>query len=381
MWSRLAIGAGAALVATIFTPARPDVDDPALTHDLGRVIDVWAHWDSVWFLRIAAHGYGAAGAEAASFYPLYPGVTGGIGRVLAGHYVLAGVLISLAATWASFELLYRMAAERMGTEGGRRAVLYIAIFPMTIFLSAVYSEALFLLLSLAAFYLAERGRWLPAWLAAGLAILTRAVGFALLPALLLLAWRAPERRRALIGLVIPLGMFAAYPLLLWHEIGDALALTHGEERWHRHLSPAGPLAGIWHGLQAGWAGVEQFASGSEAHRYWPAVTDSSPYHVAFFSLETLAYLVVFAALAVVAWRRFGAPYGIYSLISLAIPLSAPSKQWPLLSMPRFGLVIFPLFLALASLGASRRVHLAIVAVSVPLLAFSVTRFALWRFVA
>jgi len=383
LWSRLAIWAGAVFVVFAFAPTPPPVDDPALTHDLGRVIDVWAHWDAKWFLGIAVHGYQAAVPAAPSFYPLYSGMIGGLGRVLGGHYVLAGVIISLAATWASFELLYRLAASRMGLDGARRAVLYLAIFPMTVFLSAVYSEALFLLLSLAAFSLAERRRWLGAWLIVGLAVLTRAVGFALVPALLILAWRAPahERRRALLGGAIPFASFAAYPLLLWQQTGDAFAFTHGEARWHRHFSPAGPLGGLWDALRAAWAGVEQFASGSQAHRYWTGDTDTSPFHVAFFNLEGLAYLIVFVGLAVIAWRRFGAPYGMYAVASLAIPLSTPSRELPLLSLPRFGLVIFPLFLALASLGANRRVHVAIIAVSVPLLAYSVAWFALWRFVA
>ena len=61
------------------------------------LVDVWARWDSVWFLRIAENGYGAAEEAAAAFYPLYPLLVGLLGRVLFGHYVLAGVLISLSA--------------------------------------------------------------------------------------------------------------------------------------------------------------------------------------------------------------------------------------------------------------------------------------------
>ena len=70
-------------------------------------------------------------------------------------------------------------------------------------------------------------------------------------------------------------------------------------------------------------------------------------------------LVLFALLTVIAWRRFGAPYGLFAALSLAIPLSVPSERWPLLSLPRFGLTIFPLFLALAS-SAGGRAHTAIV---------------------
>jgi len=50
-------------------------------------------------------------------------------------------------------------------------------------------------------------------------------------------------------------------------------------------------------------------------------------------------------------------------------------------MPRFGLTIFPLFLALASVGARPRVHTAILAVSSLLLGVAVVQWALWQWVA
>ncbi len=103
--------------------------------------------------------------------------------------------------------------------------------------------------------------------------------------------------------------------------------------------------------------------------------------VAVINLECLAALVLFVILTVVAWRRFGAPYGLFSALSLAIPLSMPSDRWPLLSLPRFGLVIFPLFLALASIGRNPRAHTAIVGVSALFLGVAVSQWALWQWVA
>ena len=44
--------------------------------------------------------------------------------------------------------------------------------------------------------------------------------------------------------------------------------------------------------------------------------------------------MLFVPLTVVAWRRFGAPYGLFAMLSLALPLSYPSSRWPLLSLPR-----------------------------------------------
>src|SRR4029079_2385575 len=134
LWSRAAIWAGALFAGLVFEPNRhPNAarwDDPSLTRDLGWVTDVWARWDSVWFLRIAEHGYGEASGVAAAFYPAYPAAVAGLGRVFGGHYVLAGLLISLACALGAFVLLYRLAEDRLGAEGARRSVLYLAVFPM-----------------------------------------------------------------------------------------------------------------------------------------------------------------------------------------------------------------------------------------------------------
>jgi len=385
LWTRAAIWSAALFAFFVFVPNRhPRAgrwDDPSLTHDLGAITDVWARWDSVWFLRIAEHGYDAASGAASAFYPLYPGTVAVVGRALIGHSVLAGILISLVAALGSFLLLHRVAEERLGADGARRTVLYLAVFPFALFLQAVYSESLYLLLTLAAFALAERKRFLAAGGVTGLALLTRPTGLALLPALALLAWRERDRLRAVGSLAVAPLLFAAYPLYLWRAEGDPWEFLHAHQIWTRHLSPAGPLGGIWDGLRAGWAGVEQLVSGSHTHVYWTAVQNTDPLRAATLNLENLAFLVLFVALAAIAWRRFGAPYGLFAAVSLAIPLSVPSERWPLLSMPRFGLTIFPLFLALASIGARPRVHTAILAVSSLLLGVAVVQWALWQWVA
>jgi hypothetical protein len=246
-------------------------------------------------------------------------------------------------------------------------VLYLAVFPTSLFLQAVYNESLFLALAIAAFLLAERDRFLAAGGVAGLALLTRPAGLALLPALALLAWRSPDRRRALAGLAVAPAAFAVFPLILWAQVGDPFAFLDAQERWHRHLSPAGPLGGIWEGVRAV---VE-----SET----PA--GAAPMHAAAANAQGLVALAVFAALTVVAWQRFGAPYGLFAALSLALPLSVPSDRWPLLSLPRFGLVVFPFFLALAALGGRPRVHAAILGCSALLLGVAVTQWALWQWVA
>jgi hypothetical protein len=104
-------------------------------------------------------------------------------------------------------------------------------------------------------------------------------------------------------------------------------------------------------------------------------------HAAAVNLEGVVFLAIFLVLTVIAWRRFGAPYGLFAALSLAIPLSVPSSRWPLLSLPRFGLVIFPLFLALAAVGGRPRLHTAILSVSALMLGVVVVQWALWQWVA
>ena len=353
LWSRAAIWLLAVVVVVGFDGAlnaRRGEWDSARLHDLGAAIDVWARWDSDWFLKIAEQGYSWPSSTPA-FFPLYPLLVGGLGWVLAGHTVLAGIVVSLAAGAAAFGLLYRLTLERLGEEAARHTVLFLAVAPTSLFFGAVYSESLFLLLSVATFLAAERGRFWQAGAVGGLALLTRSAGVALVPALLVFAWRAPDRRRALAGVALAPALFLLYPLLLSVWIGRPLAFLEAQQVvWERRLSPAGPLGGVIAAVQ---------------HR----------------ELLDLGVAVALIVLGVVAWRRIGAAYGLYTLTSVAIPLTFVSEKIPLWSMQRFAVVVFPAFMALATIVRSRRAVLVTAAILGAGLAVYVVRWALWYWVA
>ena len=218
--------------------------DSSRLHDLGAVIDVWARWDSDWFLRIAEDGYSWPSSTPA-FFPLYPLLVAGLGTGLRrprrarrrGHLARGrGRRVRAALPPDATCVSERTTA--------RRTVLFLAVAPTSLFFGAVYSESLFLLLAVATFLLAERGRFWQAGAAAGLALLTRSAGVALLPALVVLAWRAPNRLRACGVALAPL-LFALYPLVLAIWIDRPLAFLDAQKVvWERRLSPAGPLGGI-----------------------------------------------------------------------------------------------------------------------------------------
>jgi hypothetical protein len=349
--------------------------EPGPTHDLGLITDVWARWDSSHFIEIARHGYHGDGFLPA-FFPLYPGLVALVGRALLGHYVLAGILVSLAACAASFRLLYLFVEERFGGEAARRATIYLALAPMSVFLQAVYSESLYLLLALAAFVLAERGRYLAAGAAAGLALLCRPTGVALFAALALLAWLSTKSLRRVAASLAGGSLFLFYPLLLWRQTGDAWSFLHAEAFWQRKTSPYGPFGGIWNAIDAFWDGIRQL-SGHVAH---PDLS-TNPSRIATLNIEYLLFLLLFVALTLLVWRRLGAPYGLFAALSLAIPLSMPNRYYPLESLPRFGLVLFPFYVVLGQLGGRRNVDRWVVGVSALLLGVTTVQWALAEWVS
>lgn len=352
LWSRAAIWV-VAVIAVVFIDGASERgaewDAPRL-HELGTMIDVWARWDSNWFLKIAEDGYSWPSSTPA-FFPLYPLFVAALGFVFFGHPLLAGVVVSLVAGSAAFALLYRLTVAKLGVEAARRVVLFLALAPTSFFFGAVYSESLFLLLAVATFLTAEKGSFWKAGGLAGLALLTRSAGIALLPALLVFAWRAPNRRRALAGVAVAPALFALYPLLLALWIGKPLAFLGAQKVvWERHLSPAGPIGGVVAAIQD------------------RQVLD-------------LAVASIVIALGVIAWRRIGAPYGLYVLASVALPLAVFSHKAPLLSMQRFVIVAFPAFMALATIVRGRRWTIVTATILGVALIGYVLRWALWYQVA
>ena len=375
LWSRAAIWIGVLFSLIWFTPN--PVRPPESPHDVGYAVDVWARTDSSFFLGIARSGYHAGPSTA--FYPLYPALVGGLGRVLGGHYVLAGVVISLAACLGAFVLLSRLGRVHIGAEATSRALLYLSFFPMTLFLQAVYSESLYLLLALIAFSAAEQGRFRLAGVATGAAMLTRSAGLALLPALGLIAWRSGRRREAWIGLAIALLLFSLWPLWLWHSVGDPGAFVTAQRDWKRHLSPAGPVGGLWRGFHVALAGLHYLLGAGLPTA--PVGGAGSYAQIALENIEAFCFAVLFVFLAIVAWRTLGSAYGTFAVVSLCIPLSVPTQFRPLLSMPRFGLAIFPLFLALGVLGARRNLHALLISCSALLLGIAIVQWARYEWVS
>jgi hypothetical protein len=316
----------------------------ALAHPLPG----WAHWDGRWFILIVHFGYSVPYSPA--FYPLYPGLIW-VANHATGDPLPSGLLVSWVCFVCAAYLLYRLVTEDFGPRIGVLAVVFLSIAPTSFFFQAVYSESLFLLLVLASFRCAQKRLWFLAGTMGLLACLTRATGVVLIVPLAMLymqsrEWRWRGIRADVVAVALPLGGIGLYALYLGRVFGDPLLMIHAERHWHRHFSD--PLVTIWKGALDGVRGTLFLITGHGVRApaglhdvgLWTGLT---PWGNAL----AFAALLVVMALIALGWRRLPPAYTAYAIAAIVVPLMSPTVSQPLKSLPRFALVVFPLFITVA----------------------------------
>ncbi len=141
--------------------------------DLGEIFSIWNRWDAPHYLDVALFGYtnyDPGNLPMYSklgdldlfivFYPLFPWATR-VGLLFLPNLV-APIAVSAIASVAAVLLLFRLVAREFGERIGKRAAIFMLIFPTAYFLHIGYTESLFLALVLGSFLSARSDRW---WLA------------------------------------------------------------------------------------------------------------------------------------------------------------------------------------------------------------------------
>jgi hypothetical protein len=353
-------------LTVVYLPAT-EGDEFKHLRDGGPALDMWYRWDAGFYATIATDGYKWQNEGRPSddmvFLPLYPyavravmALSGcGFSPYLSTCATVSGLIVSNVALLAASFLLFDLTRRYTDTDTAWRALWLLMLSPGSIFLSGVYTEALFLFLCLLTFWLLDRERFLLAVLAAGLACLTRAVGVALVPAILWVAWhQRPQWRlyRAMYGL-FPVWAFGAYVLITGLTVGNPLAYFQSySTTWGRVSgSPIDAFTVYFSGVPVSLYGWN------------PAWIDL---------IATVGYL----ALAVVVLRR-KVEWGLFALGALIIPIMTGT----LLSMPRFGTVIFPFYIVLAQWANTRPKQALVYGVFVALMMFVAVWFARYRWIA
>ena len=325
------------------------------------LLEPWQRFDALWYMGIAAGGYGYDGSMGDTvFPPLYPALIRSVGLILGDNYALAAVLVSNLAAFVALFLLFQLVEFELYRSTARRATLYLAVSPVSVFLFAGYSESLFLALSIAALYLVRQGRWGRAGLMALLATWTRTSGWLLAIPFL---FEYVQPREGLRSPRIALLSVAAAPLSL-----AMFVLFRG-------LAGFPPLADLY---ATYWLTriVFPWQSILEASRH----ILSGAYHPA--DLLDLMSTFVFIGLAVAGWRRIPTLYSLYLVAGIIYPLTRLKVPvYSLQSQSRYLLALFPAFIILAQFGERPWGNRVIFYLSVALLLFWTGQFAIGGWVA
>jgi hypothetical protein len=331
---------------------------PTGTGAIDALIAPGCRWDSTWYLEIAGGGYTPTDPARSAFFPLYPLLVSVVSAPLGGALVPAGLLVSWSAALGFLALLHRVVARARDAATASTVVKVAAYVPPAIFLSAIYTEALFLLLSLGTLVAARRDRWALAGVLGLVAASCRSIGILLvIPLLVEYLWgrrsagetrlvdrwwqpRHPLRRDVLwIGLV-PLG-FLAYATYLGLATGDPLGAVAAQGDWERRfLTPVGGL------LEGVWAVVGRLGDIAGLWTVPRLVPTQAPGVTLARDVVLLACVVVALAVLWGGRRRLPASWVAWGAVSLAYPLSVPSTIQPLMSLPRFSMACFPIVVAL-----------------------------------
>lgn len=339
---------------------------------LHRLLPAWDNpvnhgWDTSWYIDIARRGYNwkkSVGTAPTAFFPLYSLFIRVVVVVSHRSYLVSALAVSNASFLAALIYLWRLTAWELNCEVARRTILYISVFPTALFFFAGYSESLFLFLSVACFYHMRRRDWLVAGCFGALASATRVTGVLL--ALPFLYEYARDRNfslrnfdRGAMGLVlVPAGLIA-FMIYLQITVHDAFAFTHLQSAWQKIFTP-------WL-----WAGTLE--SLRQIFIVQPRASFLQAHNVINLALGGLAFVC-----SVLAARKLPVAYGVYLaafwLLTLASPAMAGGYPVPLVSLSRYVLSLFPVFLYLGIAGARREMAESYLLISVGLLSLLTLQF-------
>lgn len=304
----------------------------------------FANWDGGHYLGIAEYGYKEKFQYA--FFPLYPILIKGVNSILQ-NYLLSGILISILSTFFALHLFYKLVVHDFDKKVAEKVILLLLFFPTSFYFLTAYSEGLFFLLVVLAFYFTRRGNLLLATIAVSLSSATRLVGLAAVFAFLyeVQSTRGINSKNWYV-LFAPLGS-VIYSWYMWTQTADPFYFFTAQAHWQRSLSIPGLNF---------WETIKSLAMPGFLTNNFNAFLDL------IFATFGLGMIIRSA-------RFLPVTYSIYGFFSLILPLLTPTLS----SIPRFLLPIFPIFILLG-LIKNNYINLAYQIISLMLLSLFIALF-------
>lgn len=313
---------------------------------LGDLIVGLCQFDCAWFGSVIERGYDEAplgpftGTYANwAFFPLYPTIAGALAGLFDLRPGTAGFLLSSLCTALALFVSRPLFGER-GRWAHALFCVLLTMGPYSFYFQTLYSESLFVLLTVGAFVLLRRGNYLGAGALGALMSATRIVGVLFVFAMLVQAFIDHRRRGGLVlqfpaslvgkpdillGLLLaPLGLFVFMAYL--HALtGDALAFSHIQWAWGREI-------------------------GNPLSEFWRALTGNGGTPLGFIPAERFYALCAIFAFAMAGFLFARGDRGEALFVTLAI-LAALSTS--VFSLPRFVVGLAPVMIMVSLLLGAR----------------------------
>jgi len=310
-------------------------------------LGLWNQWDARLFISVAQFGYTTFPGRVENteaFFPLFPLLVRGMMTLGIGP-VAAALAINTVILVVACRYLYELAEDSVGAGLGSRTVVFLVLFPTSVFLVVPYSETVFLLGATSSFLFARRRRWLPAGIGAAIAVASRPLGIFLAVGLVVDFMRqrqfsARALRPAMGGFaiaVLPLLLFCAY---LWSTRGSPLYFLTAERLgWQRAL--VGPIASFRNSVDAVFSDPYTYPGRFGTLR--------EVFDIVIPTGEILALALI---VVVTVWAARRREWGWATFLGLTALALGTSTRYH--SVPRMVLSLFPVMLFLAVVTRSHR---------------------------
>lgn len=291
-------------------------------------VQVLASWDGTIYETIARDGYQVTGNDKRLFvfFPLFPALS----RLAGGksHAALGGIVVSQLALLGAMLLLSYFTRDRNSKRLTDDPALWMVCAPMALFFQAMYSESLFIMLTIGAALTFSQKRYAWAMGLAFLAGLTRPTAITFCIPFLwaaVVAWRRGERWwPAFLCAGAPIAGIAAYVIAVGLALGDPMAYTTlRTTTWHYTLA------------------IPFLTTFRDAYDIAYSLKHGNA--VELWQLARMYTFGITVLLLAWGWRRIEGMWIAYTVASLAfIHASNPAG-----SSARYEVVLFPIFMLFA----------------------------------
>jgi Gpi18-like mannosyltransferase len=330
---RLIVFLVAVLAMFVITPQTrfTDLTPVASTADL---LKMWSNFDGIHYQDIAKYDYGTSTKTDMdyAFFPVYPWLIRNINPII-GNFTVSGLIVSNLAFIFALFMLYKLIRLDHTAKIAKYTIFLLLIFPTSFFFGSVYNESTFLLLAVLTFYFAGKNNFPLACIFAAIATATRITGIFLWPAL-------------------AIEFFSVYghslktflkPKILWLALPPLGLLSY---MYYQFRMTGDPFF---------FVNVQNMMSGRSTeklvllyqvfYRYIKMLITVDPWSPTYFTV-ILEFLVggLFLLLLIFSIKKIRISYWVFCALSYFLPTFTGT----LLSLPRFAIVLFPMFIFLAT---------------------------------